>query len=289
MARGITDNQTLDTLIELALEEDVGPGDRTTEWTVPHHILGEAVIVAKSALVVAGTDVARQVFRRVEPRLEVTLRARDGDFLSPEDRLLRVVGPLRGILTGERVALNFLGRLSGVATHTRRFVEAVKGTGVKILDTRKTTPGWRALEKAAVRAGGGENHRWGLHDMVLVKDNHLVAGGGIGEAVRRVFAENSLGLEVEVEVNTLQELGELLPLGPDRILLDNMDPVTLREAVRRIHGLGEKRPRVEASGNVNLETVRTVAETGVDFISVGALTHSAPQADLSLRILKRLG
>jgi nicotinate-nucleotide pyrophosphorylase (carboxylating) len=163
-------------------------------------------------------------------------------------------------------------------------VDAVSGTNAKILDTRKTIPGWRGLEKAAVRAGGGQNHRLGLHDMVLVKDNHLVAAGGVSEAVRRVRAHNTLGLEVEVEVNTLEELDELLPLGVDRILLDNMDGSTMAEAVRRARSLGEGRPLLEASGNVTLDTVRAVADTGVDLISVGALTHSAPQADLSLRV-----
>lgn len=275
------------TLVELALAEDVGPGDRTTEWTVSPEAQGRGVIVAKEALVVAGGEVASRVFRRVEPRLQVTLEAEDGEAVGPEDRILQVLGPLQGILTAERVALNFLGRLSGIASQTRRYVEAVRGTPARILDTRKTTPGWRALEKEAVRAGGGENHRFGLYDMVLVKDNHLVSGGGVAATVGRVEARNQPGLEVEVEVNTLQELEELLSFRVDRILLDNMDLDTLGEAVARVRSLGEGRPRLEASGNVNLQTVRGIAETGVDFISVGALTHSAPQADLSLRIVER--
>lgn len=275
------------TLVELALAEDVGPGDRTTEWTVSPEAQGRGVIVAKEALVVAGGEVASRVFRRVEPRLQVTLEAEDGEAVGPEDRILQVLGPLQGILTAERVALNFLGRLSGIASQTRRYVEAVRGTPARILDTRKTTPGWRALEKEAVRAGGGENHRFGLYDMVLVKDNHLVSGGGVAATVGRVEARNQPGLEVEVEVNTLQELEELLSFRVDRILLDNMDLDTLGKAVARVRSLGEGRPRLEASGNVNLQTVRGIAETGVDFISVGALTHSAPQADLSLRIVER--
>jgi len=275
------------TLVELALAEDVGPGDRTTEWTVSPEAQGRGVIVAKEALVVAGGEVASRVFRRVEPRLQVTLEAEDGEAVGPEDRILQVLGPLQGILTAERVALNFLGRLSGIASQTRRYVEAVRGTPARILDTRKTTPGWRALEKGAVRAGGGENHRFGLYDMVLVKDNHLVSGGGVAATVGRVEARNQPGLEVEVEVNTLQELEELLSFRVDRILLDNMDLDTLGKAVARVRSLGEGRPRLEASGNVNLQTVRGIAETGVDFISVGALTHSAPQADLSLRIVER--
>jgi nicotinate-nucleotide pyrophosphorylase (carboxylating) len=277
----------LDTLIALALAEDVGPGDWTTEWTVDPDASGSAVIVAKGPLVAAGTEAALAVFQRVERRLLVTLEASDGDDLLPGDVLLRLRGPLRGILTGERVALNFLGRLSGVATLTRRYVEAVKGTGARILDTRKTTPGWRVLEKEAVRAGGGENHRMGLHDMILVKDNHLVSAGGVVAAVEQVRRGNLDRLPVEVEVNTLEELGELLPLGVDRVLLDNMELETLREAVRRVHALGDARPSVEASGNMTLESVRAVAETGVDFISVGALTHSVPGADLSLRVVVR--
>jgi len=274
----------LDQLIELALSEDVGAGDRTTEWTVDPEAGGRAAIVAKKPLVVAGTLAAVQVFQKVEPRLQVDLRARDGDPLEVGEVLLQLEGPLRGILTGERAALNFLGHLSGIATLTREYVRAVEGTEARILDTRKTTPGWRELEKAAVRAGGGENHRLGLHDMVLIKDNHLVAAGGIKAAVERIRGENSQGLEVEVEVTSLMELEELIPLGVDRILLDNMDIPTMEEAVVRVRSLGRGRPLTEASGNINLRTVRVVAETGVDFISVGALTHSAPGADLSLRV-----
>jgi nicotinate-nucleotide pyrophosphorylase (carboxylating) len=274
-------------LIGLALTEDVGPGDWTTEWTVDPTKPGEAVVVAKEPLVVAGTEVASEVFQRVEASLAVEVVSPDGTSVEAEGVVVRVRGPLRGILTGERVALNFLGRLSGIATLTRRYVDAVAGTGARVLDTRKTTPGWRMLEKAAVRVGGGDNHRLGLHDMVMVKDNHLVAAGGLAEAVSRIRERNRRGLEVEVEVDTLEQLEELLPLGVDRVLLDNMDLVTLRKAVRRIRMLGEGRPLAEASGNVTLETVRGVAETGVDFISVGALTHSAPRSDLSLRVLRR--
>ena len=279
------ERDTLDRIIQMALAEDVGPGDRTTQWTVPAEARGRAVVVAKEPLVVAGGGAAQAVFRRVEARLEVERTAADGARVEPGATVLRVEGPLQGILTGERVALNFLGRLSGVATRTRAFVDAVAGTGARILDTRKTIPGWRALEKGAVKAGGGENHRLGLHDMVLVKDNHLVAAGGISEAVRRVRASNTLGLTVEVEVTTLEELDEVLLLGVDRVLLDNMAPDMMREAVRRTRVMGEGRPLLEASGNVTLDSVRDVAETGVDLISVGALTHSAPQADLSLRVL----
>jgi nicotinate-nucleotide pyrophosphorylase (carboxylating) len=283
----MSDESNLLRLIDLALAEDVGAGDWTTEWTVNPEARGTALIVAKHPMVVAGTQAASLVFRRVEAGLDVTVDADDGAAVQSGEAVLQVQGPLRGILTGERVALNFMGRLSGIATLTREYVEAVAGTGARILDTRKTTPGWRMLEKAAVRAGGGENHRVGLHDMVLVKDNHLVASGGVKAAVERIRRENGLGLKVEVEVNTLEELDQLLPLSVDRVLLDNMDLDTMTEAVDRIQALGAGRPLAEASGNMRLDSVRAVAETGVDLISVGALTHSAPSADLSLRVLER--
>jgi nicotinate-nucleotide pyrophosphorylase (carboxylating) len=277
--------RTLEALIQLALEEDVGPGDWTTLWTVDPEANGQAVVVAKEELVVAGTDAAIRVFRRVDPSLEVRVEAPEGTRVGPEDPVLSIQGSLRGILTGERMAMNFLGRLSGVATLTRRFVDAVAGTDTQILDTRKTTPGWRVLEKEAVLAGGGKNHRLGLHDMVMVKDNHLVAAGGVDDALLRVREENAAGLEVEVEVGSLEELEEALAHEVDRILLDNMSLEAMGEAVARTRALGEGRPLLEASGNMTLDRVGSVAETGVDFISVGALTHSAPSADLSLRVL----
>jgi len=272
---------------ETALAEDVGEGDWTTLWTVPEGSRGLAVVVAKEALTVAGTEVALAVFRTMDPTADVEILTADGSRAEAEDEIFRIDGATRGILTGERTALNFLGRLSGVATLTRRYVEAVAGSGARILDTRKTTPGWRTLEKEAVRSGGGSNHRIGLYDMVMVKDNHIVAAGGIAAAVARIRESNVQGLAVEVEVNTLEELEELLPLGVDRILLDNMGPGALTEAVNRVRDLlGESAPELEASGSVTLETIRDVAETGVDFISVGALTHSAPSADFSLRMLR---
>jgi nicotinate-nucleotide pyrophosphorylase (carboxylating) len=240
--------------------------------------------VAKAPLVLAGTAAARRVFARLDRRVRVDVTSADGSRLQPEDVALRLEGPTRALLTGERVALNFLGRLSGVATLTRRFVDAVSRTGARIIDTRKTTPGWRALEKQAVLAGGGANHRMGLYDMIMVKDNHVVAAGGITAAVERVRARNAAGLPVEVEVSTLEGLAELLPLDVDRILLDNMTPAELRVAVDRARAHPGRRPELEASGNVSLETVRAVAESGVDLISVGALTHSAPTADLSMRV-----
>ncbi|MGD2069709.1 MAG: carboxylating nicotinate-nucleotide diphosphorylase [Gemmatimonadota bacterium] len=282
---GPDEREALATLIRLALAEDVGPGDRSTEWTVPPGRSGRAVVVAKEGLVVAGTGPAREVFRTVEPSLAVEIRLEDGERARPGDEVLTLAGPLPGILTGERTALNFLGRLSGVASATHRYVEAVRGTGARVVDTRKTAPGWRLLEKAAVRAGGGSNHRMGLYDMVMIKDNHIAAAGGIRAAVERVRAGNGGDLPVEVEVSDLDELEEVLALGVDRVLLDNMDVPTLRAAVARTRRLGEARPRLEASGNVTLATIRRVAETGVDDVSVGALTHSAPSADLSLRVL----
>lgn len=280
-------NASVDLLIEAALREDVGPGDWTTLWTVDPDAHGFAQVVAKEDLVVAGTRVSSRVFRQVEPRLGVAIAVPDGERAGPGSVVMNVEGPLRGILTGERTSLNFLGRLSGIATLTRRYVEAVEGTGAVVLDTRKTTPGWRSLEKEAVRAGGGENHRRGLYDMILIKDNHLAAAGGVREAVSRVRGKAGGEMLVELEVSTLEELEEALALDVDRILLDNMGVETLTRAVQRTQRLGKARPRLEASGNVSLATVRSVADTGVDFISVGALTHSAPAADLSLRLLPR--
>lgn len=277
--------EILSTLVRLALAEDVGRGDWTSLWTIPPDHLGRAVIVAKSELVVAGLAAAIRVFKTVDPGLRVEARAADGSRARTEDVLLEVEGRLQAILQAERTALNFLARLSGVASLTRQFVDAVEGTVARIVDTRKTTPGWRHLEKDAVRAGGGYNHRLGLYDMVLIKDNHIAAAGGIEAAIRAVRSENDLDLPVEVEVGDLDQLEAALRLGVERIMLDNMAPPLLTEAVRRTHALGENRPELEASGNVTLATVREVAATGVDLISVGALTHSAPAADLSLRIV----
>lgn len=273
-------------LIQLALEEDLGEGDCTTQWTVPAHHRSRAVIVAKQSLVVAGADCVRDTFRAVDPDLSVELVAADGTRAEAGAVLVELQGRTRSILVGERTALNFLGRLSGIATLTRRFVDAVAGTGTRIIDTRKTTPGFRLLEKAAVRSGGGTNHRLGLYDMVLVKDNHADACGGVAAATRAAMDANEPGLAVEVEVRTLEELEEVLPLAPHRLLLDNMSLETLRAAVERVRSVGAGRPETEASGNVTLATVRAVAETGVDYISVGALTHSAPSADVSLRVLR---
>ncbi len=271
-------------LIEEALAEDVGSGDVTTHWTVDAGLDARATIVSKETLVLAGCPVALHTFSQVEPLLRIRMVAADGDRLESGEVAMEVSGPAWGILIAERTALNFLGHLSGIATLTRAFVDEIEGTQARIIDTRKTTPGWRHLEKAAVRAGGGTNHRLGLYDMVLIKDNHIAAAGGISAAVERVRRENKRALTVEVEVATLEEMEEVLLLGVDRILLDNMSFEQMSQAALRCAESGEGRPELEASGNVTLETVRRVAETGVDLISVGALTHSALNADLSLRL-----
>jgi len=270
-------------LIDAALAEDVGEGDFTTLWTVPAERRAEAVIVAKAAGVIAGSEIAAEVFRRVDPELRVEVMAGDGSAVEPGDEVMRIGGAARAILTAERTALNFLQQLSGVATVTRRYVDAVAGTGARVIDTRKTTPGMRLLEKAAVVAGGGSNHRVGLYDMVMIKDNHISAAGGIMAAVEAVRVRNDRGLRVEVEASTLAEVGEALAARVDRVMFDNMDPATMRAAVA-LAAAAERRPETEASGGITLETIRAFAETGVDFISVGALTHSAPALDLSLRL-----
>jgi nicotinate-nucleotide pyrophosphorylase (carboxylating) len=265
-------------LIQRALDEDLGAGDLTSAAVVPEGSLAAGVVIAKVDGVLAGIDVAAAVFAAVDRDLSVELRASDGDRLAPGHELLALRGDARAILAGERVALNLLGRLSGVATLTASYVAAVDGTGTRILDTRKTTPGMRALEKAAVVAGGGTSHRFGLYDAILVKENHVRVAGGVGEAARRALAGAPDGVVVEIEVESLDELDEALDAGVARVLLDNMGPDVLRAAVERTAGRAE----LEASGGITLETVRAAAETGVDFISVGALTHSAPALDVSL-------
>jgi nicotinate-nucleotide pyrophosphorylase (carboxylating) len=276
--------ESVSELVRLALREDVGPGDWTTLWTVPAERAAAGFIAAKAPGIVSGLDVARQVFGAVDPELDVQAAASDGQPVEPGQIVMELRGAARSILTGERVALNLLQRLSGVATMTHRYVDVVEGTGARILDTRKTTPGMRYLEKRAVRHGGGVNHRFGLHDMVLIKENHIAAAGGITAAVQRVRQHNDRGLAIEVETTTMEEVREALGLGIDRILLDNMHLSLLREAVAEVRDHPGVRPETEASGGVSLDTVRAVAETGVDFVSVGALTHSAPALDLSLLI-----
>lgn len=268
----------MDDLISRALAEDVGAGDLTSRAVVPEGSRAHGVVIAKADGVLAGVEVAAAVFAAVDRELRVDVRAADGERVGPGGELIAVRGDARAILAAERVALNLLGRLSGVATLSARYVDAVAGTSARILDTRKTTPGMRALEKAAVVAGGGTSHRFGLYDAILVKENHVRVAGGVGEAARRALAGAPHGVQVEIEVESLDELGEALDAGVARVLLDNMAPDALREAVRRTAG----RAQLEASGGITLATVRAVAETGVDFISVGALTHSAPALDVSL-------
>ncbi len=263
-----------------ALAEDLGDvGDVTTAATVPPTATGSARLVARADGVLAGLDVVREVFEQVDPRVEVALERADGDRVVRGDVVATLRGRLRSLLTGERVALNFVCLLSGVATQTRRYVDAVEGTGVAVRDTRKTTPGLRLLEKAAVAAGGGANHRVGLYDALLVKDNHVLAAGGAGAAARRAM-ERARGRHVQVEVTTLDQLDEVLAAGVEDVLVDNFTPDDIRLAVRRVAG----RASLEASGNITLDTIRAYAETGVDRIATGALTHSAPWLDLALDV-----
>lgn len=269
---------TVERVVLAALAEDIGAGDVTTEATVPADAVGSAELLVKEAGVVCGLSVAETAFRALDPELRFDALATDGGHLEAPAVVARLTGSERAILTAERVALNFLGRLSGIATLTRRYVDAVEGTGAAVLDTRKTTPGLRALEKDAVVAGGGRNHRFGLDDAVLIKDNHLRAAGSIAAAVTLVRAATDLPVEVECE--TLVQVGEALAAGVDAILLDNMTLEELQEAVALVDG----RARLEASGGVTLETIRAIAETGVDEISVGALTHSARSLDVSLEL-----
>ena len=269
-------------LVRLALAEDVGSGDITTQATVPSTATAKAAMVAREPLVVAGLPVAEAVFRELSPAVEIVRTSKDGERLKDGEPLLRVCGPAPAILTAERVALNFIQRLSGVATFTRQFVDAIEGTRAVILDTRKTTPGLRRLEKYAVTCGGGHNYRFGLFDGVLVKDNHLAAlrneePNAIAAAVKRL-RDRSPERKIEVEADTLEQVEQAVAAGADIILLDNMNLVQLRVAVQHAKG----RAQTEASGGVNLANVRQIAETGVDYISVGVITHSARAMDIAL-------
>ncbi len=272
--------------LRAALVEDFGrAGDITSAAVIPEAATASARIVARRAGIVAGLDVAAAVFRIVDPSIRVSLGSRGGDSVAPGALLAAVDGPARGILSAERVALNVLGRMCGIATLTRAFVDAVAGTGAQITDTRKTTPLLRALEKHAVRCGGGTNHRFGLDDAVLIKDNHVAVAGGVVEAVRRARAHVGHMVVVSVEVTALEQIDALLAM-PERrtadvVLLDNMDVGMLREAVRRIDG----RFVTEASGGITLATARDAASTGVDYLSVGALTHSAAVLDVALDVI----
>ena len=266
--------------IRNALAEDIGPGDVTTNSIVPVKVAMRGQIIAKQDGVIAGLDVALAVYQMVDPQVDFQPQVDEGARVTNRQALALVSGRTRCLLTAERTALNFLGRISGIATLTRSFVEAVEGTKVVILDTRKTAPGLRLVDKLAVKRGGGQNHRIGLYDMVLIKDNHIDYAGSITLAVRRARA-GTVGLAIEVEARNLDDVREALDTGVERILLDNMSPKSMAEAVRLTAG----RAKLEASGNVTLQTVRIIAETGVDYISVGALTHSAMVFDVSFDYL----
>jgi nicotinate-nucleotide pyrophosphorylase (carboxylating) len=269
------------TCVRRALDEDIGSGDATTNAILPPNVMLTGRIVAKQYGIVAGLEVARVAFLHLDERVEFDGRVTDGSLVETGQTLVNLSGEAQHILTAERTALNFLGRMSGIATLTRRFVDAVAGTPAIILDTRKTAPGLRAVDKLAVRLGGGQNHRVGLYDMILIKDNHIDFAGSLPEAVRRARAMDT-GLEIEVEARSLQDVQAALDLGVTRILLDNMTPEMMRQAVEMTVG----RALLEASGNVSLDNVRQIAETGVDYISIGALTHSVQALDVSLLIDK---
>lgn len=278
----LLDTHEIRRAVELALAEDIGGGDATTMATVPPELRTAAVMRAREPLVVAGLALAQEAFRAVCSETQIEAAIEDGTRIGQTEIILKASGPARALLTAERVALNFIQRLSGIATLTARFVHAVEGTGVQILDTRKTTPGWRKFEKYAVAKGGGRNHRFGLFDMVLIKDNHLAAlrneqPNPIAAAVRRA-REQYPHLKVEVEADTLEQVQQAVDASADVILLDNMSLDELRQGVN----LCKSRAKTEASGGVNLSTVRAIAETGVDYISVGALTHSARAVDIAL-------
>jgi nicotinate-nucleotide pyrophosphorylase (carboxylating) len=275
---------TFDSALRVALEEDVGAGDVTTNSIIPESAAATADIVIRRRGILAGLALGLRTFALLEPRIHVERRADDGARVEAGSAVARVSGPARSILTAERVALNLLGRLCGIATLTRSYVDEVLGFPAKISDTRKTTPGLRALERYAVRAGGGVNHRFGLHDAVLIKDNHLAAVGSVVEAVARARSA-ATGLVIEVECDTLEQVRAALEAGADAVLLDNMDNVTISSAVKAARG----KAMVEASGGVNLRTVRGIASTGVDVISVGSLTHGAISLDVALDFILHQG
>ena len=267
--------------VALALEEDLGlGGDRTSNSIFPEETEGTAVIVARKGGILAGQAFATESFEQIEPECEIIWHKQDGDQLKPNDTIATIEGKVRTILTGERTALNFLGHLSGIATLTAQYVEAIQGTTANIVDTRKTTPTLRFAEKYAVRVGGGQNHRMRLDDAILIKDNHIAFAGGIEQAITKTRQDNGHMIKIEVEVDTLDQLKACLEHKIDAVLLDNMSPETLKAAVKMVNG----KITTEASGGVTLDTVRAIAQTGVDIISVGALTHSAPCLDLGLDI-----
>jgi nicotinate-nucleotide pyrophosphorylase (carboxylating) len=267
-------------LIAMALAEDIGSGDITTELLIDQKQPGRAVIIARQDLVCCGLNVVKDVYARINADVRVRRLVDEGERVPTDVTLAEIQGPFHALLTGERVALNFLQRLSGIASLTRTFSDAIAHTRTTLLDTRKTTPGWRILEKTAVRCGGGANHRMGLFDAILIKENHIAASGGIKPALEKTRAERHPDLKIEIEVRSLEEFQQAIDCGPDMILLDNMSCKDMQRAVE----LNTSPILLEASGNVNLKTIAEIAATGVDYISVGALTHSAPAADVSMLI-----
>ncbi len=268
----------MDKLFRLALIEDIGSGDVTTLCVIPAGQRGSAVVFGREPFVLSGSKPFRRIFELLDPEIRIECPFADGERIAPNIPIFRIEGPVRTLLTGERTALNFAQRLCGIASLTRKMADAIEGTGCRLLDTRKTTPLWRGLEKEAVRHGGGANHRFGLADGVLIKDNHIAAAGSIKEAVRRAREGAPHTLRIEVEVENLTELDEAISAGADIVLLDNFSLDMLRSAA----AIGKGRVALEASGGVSLETVRAIAETGVDFVSCGALTHSARAIDLTM-------
>ena len=275
--------QDAQTLVRLALNEDVRTGDVTSLWTLPTQQIQTATLIAKEPGVIAGLPVIPIVFEELKENVKINLNAEDGAKAKVGDKIATITGETKTLLSGERVMLNFLQQLSGVATITDKFAQVLAGTKTKVLDTRKTIPGFRTLQKYAVLVGGGSNHRMGLWDMVLVKDNHIAAAGGVLEAWNAVKKHNTQNLKVEIEVENLEQLKSLLNLGVNRIMLDNMDNQTMQEAVRIVKESGDP-VELEASGNMTLERVKEIANIGLDFISVGALTHSVKSLDISMRI-----
>jgi nicotinate-nucleotide pyrophosphorylase (carboxylating) len=276
-------DHAISSVIEAALAEDIGGGDVTSLAVIPEGVVFHGVMAAREPMVAAGLPLVVEVFRRVVPQAKVTLRAKDGDRIEAGAVLAELDGPAAGMLTAERTALNLLQHLSGIATLTRKYADAMAGSKAVLLDTRKTIPGLRQLAKYASRMGGARNHRMGLYDGVLIKDNHIAVCGGVGEAVRR--AKSATTLPIEVECDTLEQVAQAVQAGADILLLDNMDPATLREAVALVAG----RARTEASGGVTLASIAAIAATGVDFVSVGRLTQSAPAVDIGLDWSNRNG
>ena len=277
-----TTDQLIDDLLTLAFAEDVGDGDHTTLSTIPADEQGKQRLIVKEEGILAGVDIARKVFEKFDPSLKMTVFIKDGAHVKPGDIAFEVEGSVRSLLQTERVMLNIMQRMSGIATQTAKYQARLEGLKTKVLDTRRTTPGMRMLEKEAVRIGGGCNHRIGLFDMILIKDNHIDFAGGITQAVnaaKKYLAENGKDLKIEVEVRNTDEINEALKAGIDRIMLDNFTPERTREAVKLINGQVE----VESSGGITLDTLRDYGECGVDFISVGALTHSVKGLDMSFK------